>query len=72
MASPRVSASALKATRKIRPQHRELLSIFDGYKCSWCGCRFPESAVRKGTSEKMQSEKEFARHVCSECVQSST
>jgi hypothetical protein len=76
MAKPRISASALKATcAKTQHEQRELIHLdsFHGYECSWCGCRFPESANSEGVSlfekrhlAKVLRDKEFAEHVCSE------
>jgi hypothetical protein len=44
-----------------------------GYKCSRCGCQFPESQPPKGRTavesrrlEKAHTAREFALHVCSE------
>ncbi len=75
MAEPRITASALKATRvNARHEQRELviLDFFHGYECSWCGCRFPETAVPDGDSlfgkrhvAKVLREKQFLEHVCS-------
>jgi hypothetical protein len=73
MAKPRIAASALKALRSKAPsQHRELVLIdsFNGYECSQCKCRFPESALPKGASltgrtGKLQIQQEFDKHVCS-------
>ena len=78
MAKPRIAASALKAMRrKAKHEQRELVIIdsFHGYECSWCGCRFPETAVSDGVSlfekrhlAKVLREKQFLEHVCSEAT----
>jgi hypothetical protein len=74
MAKPRVTASALKALQ-LRPkrEQRELLNSLHGYECSWCACRFPESAIRDGVTlfekrhlAKVQRDLEFSEHVCSD------
>jgi hypothetical protein len=43
----------------------------NGYECSGCGCRFPETRAPKGRTpeetrrlEKIHVQREFARHVC--------
>lgn len=76
MAKPRIAASALKALRhKARQEQRELviLDSHHGYECSWCGCRFAETAAPSGVSlfekrhlAKVFREKNFLEHVCSE------
>ena len=76
MAKPRIAASALKAMRrKARQEQRELVvaDSFDGYECSWCGCRFPETAIPGGISlfekrhlAKVLREKQFLEHASSE------
>jgi hypothetical protein len=75
MAKPRIAASALKAIRrKARLEQRELVIVdsFHGYECSWCGCRFPETADPGGVSlfekrhlAKVLREKQFLEHGCS-------
>jgi hypothetical protein len=52
-------------------QHRELvlMDLFNGFECSRCKCRFPESVVPKGSSLSgsiaiLQVQREFAEHVC--------
>jgi hypothetical protein len=80
MAKPRIAASALKAMRrKAKQEQRELVIIdsFHGYECSWCGCRFPETAVSDSVSlfekrhlVKVLREKQFAEHVCAATTQS--
>jgi hypothetical protein len=49
MAKPHITASASKAMRS-NSQHRKLvlIDLFNGYECSHCKCRFPESALPKG------------------------
>lgn len=74
MAKPRLTASALKAMhRKTRNEQRELVIVdaFHGYECSWCGRRFPESAVPGNASlfekrhlAKVFREKQFLEHDC--------
>ena len=76
MAKPRIAASALKALRhKARQEQRELviLDSHHGYECSWCGCKFAETAAPSGVSlfekrhlAKVLREKIFLEHVCSE------
>jgi hypothetical protein len=73
MAKPRIAASAQKSVDSKAPsQHRELvlIDLFHGYECSRCKCRFPESALHKGSSLSsstaiLQIQQEFAEHVCS-------
>jgi hypothetical protein len=74
MAEPRVAASALKVMRHGASQEqRQLIFIdsFQGYKCSCCGSRFPESTVRGNFSlfekrhlAKVLREKQFLKHDC--------
>ena len=71
MAKPRIAASAQKSLAKAPSQHRELVLIdqFFGFECSRCKCRFPESALHKGSSLSsstaiLQVQREFAEHVC--------
>jgi hypothetical protein len=76
MAKPRIAASALKALRhKARQEQRELvvLDSLHGYECSWCGCRFAETAAPSNVSlfekrhaAKVLREKKFLEHICSE------
>jgi hypothetical protein len=56
---------------KSRSQHRKLvfIDLFNGFECNRCKCRFPESALPKGTSMTdrvalRQCQREFAEHVC--------
>ena len=71
MTKPRIAASVLKALGSKASQHRELvlMDLFNGFECSRCKCRFPESAVPKGSSLSssiaiLQVQREFAEHVC--------
>jgi hypothetical protein len=72
MAKPRIAVSAQKSLDfKAPSQHRELVLIdqFFGFECSRCKCRFPESALHKGSSLSsstaiLQVQREFAEHVC--------
>jgi hypothetical protein len=76
MAKPRMAASALEALRhKARQEQRELviLDSSHGYECSWCGCKFAETAAPSSVSlfekrhlAKLSREKSFLEHVCSE------
>jgi hypothetical protein len=78
MAKPHITASARKA---IHPesgrQRRKLVLIHQGsfhnYACSWCGCRFGRTKIPDGISlfeillvSKLQREKQFADHLCSD------
>ena len=82
MTKPPIAASALEAMhpesewqqRKLVPMHQE---PFHGYACSWCGCRFPKTDIPADVSlletlrvSKVQREKRFVAHVCSECPHS--
>jgi len=64
MSKPHITASALKAMRKL-----VLINAFYGYECSHCKCRFPETALPKGASmtgriAKRQCQREFGEHIC--------
>jgi predicted adenine nucleotide alpha hydrolase (AANH) superfamily ATPase len=79
MARPNRTASVLRSKlSKPGGSHRklELIDAFHGYACSWCGCRFPESALSTHTPKNLtvaqkrrrlaaEREKQFAAHVCS-------
>lgn len=79
MAQPNRTASVLRSQlSKPGGSHRklELIDAFHGFACSWCGCRFPESATpfktpnnltvaQKGQHLSAEREKQFAAHLCS-------
>jgi hypothetical protein len=77
MVNPRIAGSALEAMHpETEGIERKLVLFnrdpFQGYACSWCGYRFPESVISDRVSLlekrhlfKLQREKEFSRHVCS-------
>jgi hypothetical protein len=78
MMKPPIAASAQEAMHPATEgTERRLVLItqgrFEGYACSWCGCRFPEGdvAIRATLGEKLllfeaEREKRFAEHVCSD------
>jgi hypothetical protein len=70
-----IAASAQEAMRPADGHRRKLLLIreqlFQGFACSWCGCRFPTSDAPMSLFETLsvaseQRVKQFAEHVCSE------
>jgi hypothetical protein len=76
MSAPRVTASALYTPHELQPPSRSrklhFVDAFHGYACSRCGCRFPESRARQGSSPaetrrlyKALRKKQFAKHICS-------
>lgn len=56
-----------------RPRAAASVLALIGYKCSRCGCQFPETRPRQGRTaaeskrvEEAHAAREFALHVCSE------
>src|SRR3984893_18413136 len=56
-----------------KPRFAASAVALNGYECSGCGCRFPETRAPKGRTpeesrrlEKIHIQREFAQHVCAE------
>ena len=70
---PPARAFAELSTEMGTPRFAASAVALNGYECSGCGCRFPETRAPEGRTpaetrrlEKIHIQREFARHVCAE------